>query len=116
MKSIEVKSFERPDEEFKQFNNAKMRHVNVGGQRVIRIDLSPGWKWSVDVKPQIGTKSCQAKHLGIIIAGTICAKHDDGNEVNYKAGDAYSVAPGHDAWVVGEEPVVAYEFGGAWGE
>ena len=116
MKSIEVKSFEKPDQEFMQFNNAKMAHVNVGGQRVIRIDLSPGWKWSVDVKPQIKTESCQAKHLGIITAGTICAKHDDGTEVNYKEGDAYSVAPGHDAWVVGDEPVVAYEFGGAWGE
>ena len=116
MSSIEVKSFEKPDQEFTQFNNAKMVHVNVGGQRVIRINLSPGWKWSVDVKPQIGTESCQAKHLGVITAGSLCAKHDDGTEVTYKTGDAYSIEPGHDAWVVGDEPVVAYEFGGAWGE
>ena len=55
--SSESKSFSKPDQEFTQFNNAHMAHVNVGGQRVIKITLKPGWKWSNDVKPQIGTDS-----------------------------------------------------------
>ena len=118
MSSLEVKSFDKPDQEFKQFANAIMGHVNVGGQRVIQIKLQPGWKWSKDVKPKIDSKadSCQATHLGIIVKGTVCAKHDDGSEITYSAGSAYSVKPGHDAWVVGDEPVIAYEFGGMWGE
>jgi len=116
MSSIEVKTFNKADEVVDKFNNAKIEAVKVGGQRVVRLNLKPGWKWSTDVKPHIGTDSCQANHVGIITKGAVCAKHDDGTEVTYKAGDSYSVTPGHDAWVVGSEPVEAYEFAGVWGE
>ena len=92
-----------------------MVHVNVGGQRVIKITLKPGWKWSNDVKPHVGTDSCGAKHTGVIISGKICAKMDDGTEIKYSAGDAYHISPGHDAWVEGDQQVNVYEFGGAWG-
>jgi len=112
----ESKSFSKPDQEFTQFNNAHMVHVNVGGQRVIKITLKPGWKWSNDVKPQIGTDSCQATHTGVITSGKICARMDNGTEIKYSAGDAYHISPGHDAWVESDEPVTAYEFGGMWGE
>ena len=40
----------------------------------------------------------------------------DGTELTYKAGDAYSIEPGHDGWVVGDKPAVVYEFHGKWGE
>ena len=114
--SSESKSFSKPDQEFTQFNNAHMAHVNVGGQRVIKITLKPGWKWSNDVKPQIGTDSCQATHTGVITSGKICARMDNGTEIKYSAGDAYAIDPGHDAWVEGDKPAVAYEFHGAWGD
>ena len=114
--SSESKSFSKPDQEFTQFNNAHMAHVNVGGQRVIKITLTPGWKWSNDVKPQIGTDSCQATHTGVITSGKICARMDNGTEIKYSAGDAYHISPGHVAWVEVDEPVTAYEFGGMWGE
>ena len=71
MSSIEVKSFNNPDEVNTNFNNAKMESVNVGGERLIRITLHPGWKWSSDVKPVVQTDSCQTKHLGIITAGSV---------------------------------------------
>ena len=116
MSSIEVKSFNNPDEVNTAFNNAKMETVNVGGQKVMRLTLQPGWKWSTDIKPVVKTESCQTKHLGIITAGTVCAKHDDGTEVTYTKGDAYSIDPGHDAWVVGDEQVEVIEFHGAWGD
>ena len=116
MSSIEVKSFNNPDEINTAFNNAKMETVNVGGQKVMRLTLQPGWKWSADIKPVVKTESCQTKHLGIITAGTVCCKHDDGTEATYTKGDAYSIDPGHDAWVVGDEQVEVIEFHGAWGE
>ena len=82
----------------------------------MRSTLQPGWKWSQDIKPSVGTDSCKAKHLGVIVSRAVCAKHDDGTELTYKAGHAYSIDPGHDGWVVGDEPVVVYEFHGKWGE
>ena len=88
MSSIEVKSFNNPDEVNTNFNNAKMESVNVGGERLIRITLRPGWKWSSDVKPVVQTDSCQTKHLGIITSGSVCCRHDDGTEVTYSGGDA----------------------------
>ena len=114
--SSESKSFSKPDQEFTQFNNAYMVHVNVGGQRVIKITLKPGWKSSNDVKPQIGTDSCQTTHTGVIMSGKICARIDDGSEINYSAGDAYHISPGLDAGVEGDDQVTGYEFGGMWGE
>ena len=116
MSSIEVKSFSNADEVNDSFENAKIEAVNVGGQRVMRLTLQPGWKWSSDIKPVVGTDSCQATHLGVIVAGTVKAIHDDGTEKTYTAGDAYSIQPGHDGMVVGDEPALVYEFNGAWGE
>ena len=81
-----------------------------------KLTLQPGWQWSKDIKPTVGGESCQATHLGIIISGAVCAKHNDGTELTYKAGDAYSIQPGHDGWVVGDKPAVVYEFHGMWGE
>ena len=116
MSSIEIKSFSEAEEINVSFNNAKISSVNVGGQRVMHLILQPGWKWSVDVQPIIGSDRCQASHLGVIISGAICCKHDDGSEATYKSGDAYSIKPGHDAWVVGDEVAEAFEFNGMWGE
>ena len=116
MSSIEVKSFSSADEVNTNFNNARIEAVNVGGQRVLKLTLQPGWKWSDDVKPTVGTESCQATHLGVIVEGSVKAVHNDGTEATYHAGDAYSIQPGHDGMVVGDNPAIVYEFAGAWGE
>ena len=71
MSSIEVKSFSNADEVNDSFENAKIEAVNVGGQRIMKLILQPGWKWSSDIKPVVGTESCQANHLGLIVAGTV---------------------------------------------
>ena len=97
-------------------NHARVEAVVVGGKRVMRLTLQPGWKWSIDIAPTVGTTSCQASHLGVITQGTIRATHEDGTDTTYSAGDAYAIAPGHDAWVVGDEPAIFFEFQGAWGE
>ena len=68
MSGAETKSFDTPDQEFKQFNNADMCHVNVGGQRLVQVKLQPGWKWSKDVKPKIDSEaaSCRQIILGLL--------------------------------------------------
>lgn len=116
MPSIEVKSFDTGADETSTPNNARVESVNVGGQRLMRLTLQPGWKWSTDIKPNVGTDSCRARHIGICIQGTIVCRHDDGSEETYRAGDAYAIEPGHDAWVAGDEEAIAFEFHGAWGE
>ena len=116
MASIEVKNFTTGADEISTPSNARVETVNVGGQRVIKLTVQPGWKWSKDIKPTVGGDSCQATHLGVIVSGAVCAKHNDGTELTYKAGDAYSIQPGHDGWVVGNEPAIVYEFHGMWGE
>jgi hypothetical protein len=113
---IEVKNFASQADEAKDMPNARMEAVNVLGQRVMKLTLAPDWKWSTDIKPIVGTPSCQATHTGIIIEGTIHCVCDDGSEATYSAGDAYAISPNHDAWCVGEKRAVVYEFAGAWGE
>ena len=74
------------------------------------MTLQPGWSWSECIKPIVGTESCQAHHVGTVVSGQLRVRHDDGTEVQVGPGDAYVIEPGHDAWVVGSEPVVGYEF------
>ena len=97
-------------------NNARIEVVNVGGQRVMKLTAQPGWRWSTDVKPVVGTESCETKHIGVIVEGSISCRPDDGTEVTYSAGSAYTIEPGHDAWVEGDAPAVTYEFHGRWSE
>lgn len=74
------------------------------------MTAQPGWKWSECIKPVAGTDTCQVNHLGVAVSGGLHVVHDDGSEVDLAPGDAYTIAPGHDAWVTGTEPFVAYEF------
>lgn len=84
--------------------------VNLAGVEVGRFTFEPGWKWSDCIKPVVGTDSCQAEHLGYVVSGQLRVAHNDGTEVDLAPGDAYQIAPGHDAWVIGDEPFVGVEF------
>ena len=70
------------------------------------MTAQPGWRWSECIKPIVGGDSCQTHHLGVVVAGRL----HDAAEAEVGAGEAYNIQPGHDAWVVGNEPFVAYEF------
>ena len=72
--------------------------------------LEPGWSWEKCVKPIVNTKSCEAPHTQYIVSGRIRVKMDDGSEEEFGRGDAAIIPPGHNAWVVGNEPVVAIDF------
>ena len=109
MAGIESKSLEKPDE-IRTPAKTKIDVVHVGETEVGRFTFEPGWKWSECIKPVVKTDSCQADHLGFVVSGQIRVVHEDGTQVDVSAGDAYRIAPGHDAWVVGDEPFVGIEF------
>ena len=82
----------------------------MGGTTAARLTLEPRWRWSECIKPVVGTDSCHVHHVGVVQSGRIAIKHDDGTEIEIGPGEAYVIAPGHDAWIVGDEPFVADEF------
>lgn len=108
MAELQCKSFDEPDEQHKP-GRGTVDVVNVGGITTRRLTFQPGWRWSEDVKPSTKTDSCQIAHLNIHISGRLGTKMDDGTEKEYGPGDICLLPPGHDAWVVGEEPVVIIE-------
>jgi hypothetical protein len=106
---VEKKSFDSPDET-RTPDKTKVDVVNIGGTTAGRSTFQPGWKWSECIKPVVGGDSCQARHVGTAISGQLHIVHEDGSEADVGAGDAYVVEPGHDAWVLGDEPFVSFEF------
>jgi hypothetical protein len=82
----------------------------MGGTTAARTTFEPGWKWSDCIKPVVGTERCQARHIGLVQSGRLHVEHDDGTELDLGPGDAYVIEPGHDAWVLGDEAFVGYEF------
>jgi mannose-6-phosphate isomerase-like protein (cupin superfamily) len=111
MKKLEVKSFNKPDE-VRTFDKGKLELIKVGGSLIGRATFQPGWRWSESVKPIAKTKSCEAPHFQYQVSGTIRVKMDDGTERDVKAGEVSLIPSGHDAWVVGNEPVVMVDFQG----
>jgi len=111
MQKFESKSLNSP-EEVRKFDKGRIELVNVAGASIGRATFEPGWKWSSCVKPIAGTDSCQAPHYGYQLSGTMTTRMDDGTETISKAGDVLNIPPGHDAWVVGNEPVVLIDFQG----
>ena len=112
MKMTEHKSFGTPDE-VRSFPNGRAEILKVGGVEVGRLVFQPGWRWSRDVKPIAKTDSCHAPHFQYHVAGQLAIRMDDGTEIIAKAGDITSLPSGHDAWVVGDEPVVVVDWYGA---
>jgi len=106
---IESKSFDKPDET-RTPAKTRVDVVRVGGTEIGRFTFEPGWKWSECIKPVVGTGSCQNEHVGYLEVGRLAVVHEDGTETEVGAGEAYRIAPGHDAWVVGDEAAIAYEF------
>lgn len=107
----EVKSFNKP-EEVRNFPKGKVDLVNVGGALIGRGTFEPGWKWSTSVKPLAKTNSCEAPHFQYQVSGVMEVLMDDGTKHTTRAGDVCLFPTGHDAWVVGNEPVVVIDFQG----
>jgi hypothetical protein len=111
MSKAELRGFGKP-EEVREFPKGRLELVKIGGATVGRAILQPGWRWSTSVKPIAGTKSCEAPHFQYHVSGVLRVVMDDGTELDCRAGDVSLLPSGHDAWVVGNEPVVVVDFQG----
>jgi hypothetical protein len=107
--SFESRNMDQPDES-RTPDKTEVNVVQLGGNEVGRFTFQPGWRWSECVKPVVGTDSCQASHLGYVVSGRIHVVHEDGTAGDVGPGEAYMIEPGHDAWVIGDEPFVGLEF------
>ena len=111
LEKSELKSFEQPDE-IREFPHGRLELVRIGGVVVGRATLEPGWRWSESVQPIAKTDSCEAPHFQYHVSGVIRVRMDDGTEFDCHPGDVSLIGPGHDAWVVGDEPVEVVDFQG----
>jgi quercetin dioxygenase-like cupin family protein len=112
MKNVEHKSLNKPDE-VRNFPHGKVDLINIGEGTVGRLTLEPGWRWSTDVKPVAGTNWCEAPHFQVQLSGRLRVKMESGEEFELGTGDVSCLPSGHDAWVVGNEPVVLVDWYGA---
>ena len=111
MAGVERNDFSKPDE-VRSPAKTTVEIVKIAGGEIGRYTFEPGWKWSECIKPVAQTDTCQVNHVGYVISGKIHVEHPDGGG-EAQSGDVYNIPPGHDAWVVGDEPCVVVEFQGA---
>jgi len=112
MAGLDIKPLSSPDEVRAFADDKGAAHiVNLASGPVARGVFEPGWRWSEHVKPIAGTDSCQTAHLGYVVSGRMHIVMDDGSEGECGPGDAVYIAPGHDAWTVGDEACVLVDFG-----
>ena len=113
MAGIEKKRFDTTNDvrSFEQ-NTGQLRVIDLNGPSVGLATFEPGWQWSQHVKPIAGTASCMAPHAGYLISGRMQVRMDDGTELTLETGDVVSIEPGHDAWVLGDQPCVMLDWQG----
>ena len=109
MQTVEHESFRSPSE-VREFPHGHADILNVGDSVIGRLVLEPGWRWSNDVKPIAGTHLCEAPHFQYHVSGTLHILMEDGTEFEAHPGDVMAVPSGHDAWVVGDEDCIAFDF------
>jgi len=96
--------------ELREVGHVRLEVGRAGDARVKRMVYPPGFRWSVDMKPAVGTDLCMHAHVGFLVSGEIHVEYADGCVVEHKAPQIVAIEPGHDGWVVGREPVVLIEF------
>jgi len=109
MAKIQSKNIDKPDES-RTFDKGKIDVVTLGDVTFGRATFEPGWKWSECVKPIVQTDSCAVHHKTFVLSGRLHVRMDDGTEAEAGPGDVVVIEAGHDAWVVGDEPCVAFDF------
>jgi mannose-6-phosphate isomerase-like protein (cupin superfamily) len=105
---LETKSHDKPDE-VRAPDKTRVEVVRLEGFTIGRFTLQPGWRWSECVKPVVKTDTCQVAHVGYCVSGRIAIKMNDGSQTTIVPGMSYTIPPGHEAWVEGNEPLVAIE-------
>ncbi|MGE9807855.1 cupin domain-containing protein [Janibacter sp. G1551] len=111
MAALETQNIDQPHETRPFRAHGQMEVITLGDFTLGRGTFESGWRWSEDVKPVAGTDSCQVRHSGICLSGSMTVRMDDGTEVTVRPGDVMTIEPGHDAWVVGDESCVLLDTG-----
>ena len=106
-----TRAFEEPDDTTR-FPNGFEHVVNVRGTPVGLTTFQPGWRWSNDVRPLMGTDSCPLLHVGYVLSGRLHVRMNDGSTLDLEAGELCVIPSGHDAWVVGDDPCRLLDWGG----
>ena len=112
---VVLKRFEQPDE-VREFEKGRFELVHIGGMTIGRATYQPGWKWSEHVGAPLGQRFCQVEHVGLVVSGCATAAMEGGEVYELRAGNLFYIPPGppgHDSWVVGDEPYVSLHFMGA---
>ena len=112
METFESRTFAEPDET-RSMEQTTIELVDLAGGQIERTTFEPGWRWTEAI-PLAGTDRCQVEHVAYVVSGRLHAEHDDGSAGEVGAGEVFRLAPGPDAWVVGDEPVVLIEFQEMW--
>lgn len=102
-----------PSDDTRTFGHGKADLIKIGGGTIGRLTLQPGWRWSQDVKPIAKTEWCEAPHFQYQVSGRMHVKMQDGTEFDLGPGDVSYLPAGHDAWVIGDQPVVVVDWHGA---
>ena len=111
MLTMQTKSLNRPDE-VRTLPKTRAEVVDFGDMSLMKLTLEPGWRWSEHVKPTVGTTSCEVPHFSYCLSGRLHVRMDDGTETEFGPGDVQLLSPGHDAWVIGDQPFVGLDFQG----
>src|SRR5918999_2124629 len=106
-----AKRLDEPDEVVERVG-LRQEIVHLGDLSIGRLIHAPGWRWSKDVQPFVGTERCQVRHLGYAISGRVAIELADGTRYEIQGGSAFDIPPDHDGWVVGDEPYVTLEWTG----
>jgi len=112
---VVLKRFETPDET-RTFEKGKFEIIHLAGLTIGCATYQPGWKWSVHVGPALGASRCNVEHVGMVLSGCATAAMEDGTIHELRPGVVFYIPPGppgHDSWVVGDEPYVSLHFLGA---
>ncbi len=108
---IRRRNFDDPDE-LRELPLLTMQFTRMGSHIIGRGVVQPGWRWSTYLAPIMGVPSCPVHHVQVLLSGHLTTRMDDGEEVAFRPGDVMDIPPGHDAWVVGDEPAVILDFAG----
>lgn len=112
MATLQRKNVDTPNET-RTFSHGELKIVRIGGMSMAWGEFQPGWRWSEHIKPLVGSESCQVHHVGHLLSGRLGIRLDDGTEMEFGPGDVYEIPPGHDGWVIGDEPAVGLEIAAA---
>lgn len=110
--NVDLKRFDRADE-VRRFEKGRFEIIRIGGMTIGRATYEPGWKWSTHIGAAQGKTYCEVEHVGLVISGCATAAMKNGHVQELRPGDLFYIAPGHDSWVVGNEPYVSLHFLGA---